>query len=157
MSKKLTAYFSATGTTKMQAENIAKIEDTDIIEITPSKEYTAADLDWQNPASRSSVEQKDETARPAISNDEDISEYDVIYLGFPIWWYTYPRIIDTFIEKFDLSGKKIIPFATSGSTNITKAAADLREALKGVAEVEDGHLLKGVQTPEAIKIWADKF
>jgi len=125
----LVAYFSATGTTKATAEKLAKEADADLFEIEPAKPYTSADLDWTNKQSRSSVEMNDKTSRPAIKNKvENWDQYTTIYVGFPIWWYTAPTIINTFLEQYSLEGKTIIPFATSGGSSITRAQQDLKAA-----------------------------
>jgi len=125
----LVAYFSATGTTKATAEKLAKEADADIFEIVPAKPYTNADLDWNNKQSRSSVEMNDKTSRPAIKNKvENWDQYTTIYVGFPIWWYTAPTIINSFLEQYPLEGKTIIPFATSGGSSISKAQQDLKIA-----------------------------
>ena len=127
--KTLVAYFSASGVTKTVAERMAKTIGADIMEIEPEQRYTDADLDWTNKQSRSTIEMKDKSSRPAIKkaslNPED---YDVICVGFPIWWYTCPTIINTFMESFDHSGKTIVPFATSGGSGIDKACDDLKAA-----------------------------
>jgi len=125
----LVAYFSATGTTKATAEKLAKEADADLFEIEPAKPYTSADLDWTNKQSRSSVEMNDKTSRPTIKNKvENWDQYTTIYVGFPIWWYTAPTIINTFLEQYSLEGKTIIPFATSGGSSISKAQQDLKTA-----------------------------
>lgn len=127
MSKTLVAYFSASGVTKKLAEKIAQVANADIFEIEPEVLYTNADLDWRNKNSRSSVEMSDLSSRPAISKKvENMSQYDTVITGFPIWWYTAPTIINTFIESYDLSGKKIAMFATSGGTGIEKSVSDLK-------------------------------
>lgn len=127
MSKTLVAYFSASGVTKKLAEKIAQDANADIFEIEPEVLYTDADLDWRNKNSRSSVEMSDLSSRPAISKKvENMSQYDTVITGFPIWWYTAPTIINTFIESYDLSGKKIAMFATSGGTGIEKSVSDLK-------------------------------
>lgn len=127
MSKTLVAYFSASGVTKKLAEKIAQVANADIFEIEPEVLYTDADLDWRNKNSRSSVEMSDLSSRPAISKKvENMSQYDTVITGFPIWWYTAPTIINTFIESYDLSGKKIAMFATSGGTGIEKSVSDLK-------------------------------
>lgn len=116
MSKKLVAYFSASGVTAQLAKTLAQAVNGDLYEIKPEQPYTAADLDWRNKNSRSSMEMNDKSFRPAVSGKLDnISEYDVIYVGFPIWWYVAPTIINTFLEQYDLSGKTVIPFATSAA------------------------------------------
>ena len=127
--KVLVAYFSATGTTKAAARQLAKVAGADLYEIKPEQSYTDADLDWQNKQSRSSVEMQDKHSRPAISGKlQNMNEYNVVYVGFPIWWYTAPTIINTFLETYDFKGKTVIPFATSGGSSIQKACADLEAA-----------------------------
>ena len=127
--KTLVTYFSATGTTKQVAKQLAAVTGADLFEITPQKPYTDADLDWTNKNSRSSVEMKDLKYRPAIAKTVDnIVDYDTVYIGFPIWWYTAPTIINTFIESCNLKGKTVIPFATSGGSSIKKSCDDLKKA-----------------------------
>ena len=131
--KTLVVYFSATGTTARAAQRIARERDADLYEIRPAKAYTSADLDWRNARSRSSVEMNDPKARPAIALPAaDVAEYEVIYLGYPIWWDMAPRVVETFIESHDLSGKTIIPFATSGSSGIANSGAVLRKRYPGL-------------------------
>ena len=120
--KTLVAYFSATGTTEAVAKNLAEVAGATLYEIKPEVKYTAADLDWRNKQSRSSVEMNDKNSRPAIVKDlEDPDSYDVIYIGFPIWWYTAPTIINTFIETYGFKGKSVIFFATSGGSDVSGA------------------------------------
>ena len=127
MSKTLVAYFSASGVTAKAAEEAAKAIGADLYEIRPQEPYTAADLDWMNRKSRSSVEMNDPNSRPAIGGPAvDLAEYDTILLGFPIWWYVEPRIVDTFLESYDFTGKTMIPFATSGGSGIEKAEHSLQ-------------------------------
>ena len=128
MAKKiLVAYFSASGVTARAAEDIAAAIHADLYEIRPAQLYTPADLDWMNRRSRSSVEMNDPDCRPAIAAPvEDMAQYDTVLLGFPIWWYVEPRIVDTFLERYDFSGKTMIPFATSGSSGIERAAQSLK-------------------------------
>ncbi len=119
MEKKTTlvAYFSATGTTKAAAEKLAQAVDADLHEIQPEQPYTDADLDWRNQQSRSSVEMKDKSSRPAIKNKvENMDQYTTVYIGYPIWWYIAPTIINTFVEQYNLEGKTVIPFFTSGGS-----------------------------------------
>ena len=126
MNRKLICYFSCSGNTKKVAENIKEIVDGDLFEIEPVDLYTEEDLDWTNDNSRSSLEMKDKNCRPKIKNKlENLEYYDTIILGFPIWWYTYPSIISTFLEENDLSGKKIYVYATSGSSTIDSAYNNL--------------------------------
>lgn len=140
----LVAYFSATGTTKKAAERLAKENDADLFEIAPQKPYTDADLDWTNKQSRSTVEMKDKSSRPAIKNAkvENISQYNTIYIGFPIWWYTAPTIINTFIDANHdaFKGKTIITFATSGGSNVDKATKDLQKAYPELT-IKEGKLM----------------
>ena len=127
MSKKLVAYFSATGITKKVATRLAEYVGADLFEIVPEVPYTAADLDWTNKNSRSSIEMNDKSFRPAIAGKvEDISKYDVVYVGFPIWWYVAPTIINTFLECHDLSGKAVILFATSGGSGFGNTVKELK-------------------------------
>ena len=129
MKKTLVAYFSATGTTRAAAERLAKEKNADLFEIAPEVPYTSADLDWTNKQSRSTLEMKDKTSRPAIkSTCPNIADYDTVWIGFPVWWYTAPTIINTFIEAHDLSGKTLCVFATSGGSNVSGSASDLKKA-----------------------------
>ena len=129
MKKTLVAYFSATGTTKRAAEQLAKEHNADLFEIAPEQPYTAADLDWTNKQSRSSLEMKDKSSRPAIKGTcANIADYDTVWIGFPVWWYTAPTIVNTFIEANDLSGKVLNVFATSGGSDVKGSAADLKKA-----------------------------
>ena len=127
MSKVLVAYFSPTGTTKRAAQAIAGAIGADLYEIRPETPYTPGDLNWMDKRSRSTIEMNDPASRPAMAGDvPDLSGYDTVFLGFPIWWYVEPRIVDTFLERCDLSGKRVIPFATSGGSGIGQAETSLR-------------------------------
>jgi flavodoxin len=129
MSKTLVAYFSATGNTKAAAQRLAKEMNADLFEIAPAEPYSAADLDWTNKQSRSSLEMKDRSSRPAIKGTcANMKDYDTVWIGFPVWWYTAPTIINTFIEAHDLGGKTLCVFATSGGSNVTGSANDLKKA-----------------------------
>ena len=144
--KKLIAYFSASGVTRQLARKIELLTGGDIFEIVPKDLYTKEDLDWMNPNSRSSIEMKDKTSRPEIKNKlQNIREYDVIYLGFPIWWYVAPTIINTFLESYDLSGKIIIPFATSGGSGIGDTVEELKVSAPG-AVFKEGTVLNNVDS-----------
>ena len=133
MKNLLVAYFSASGTTKGVAQQLAEVAGADLHEIKPEQPYTDADLDWNNKQSRSSVEMQDKHSRPAITGKlQNMQEYNVVYVGFPIWWYTCPTIINTFMEAYDFQGKTVIPFATSGGSSIKKACADLKAAYPNV-------------------------
>lgn len=123
---KLIAYFSATGVTKKVAEKIAEIDNDDIYEIVPETKYTDADLNWQDENSRTTVEKNDKSIRPKISSSVDTSKYDTIVLGFPVWWYTYPSIIASFLDDNNLDGKTVIPFVTSGGSSITDSENNLK-------------------------------
>ncbi len=127
--KTLVVYFSATGTTKAAARELAKELGADLYEITPEQSYTAADLDWRDKTSRSTLEMKDKSSRPAIKGRcENIAQYDTVWIGFPVWWYTAPTIVNTFIEAHDLSGKVLNVFATSGGSTVDGSANDLKKA-----------------------------
>ena len=129
MKKTLVVYFSATGTTKAAAQKLAKEHNADLYEIVPEQPYTAADLDWRDKTSRSTLEMKDKTSRPAIKGRcENIADYDTVWIGFPVWWYTAPTIVNTFIEAHDLSGKTLNVFATSGGSPVEPCAKDLKSA-----------------------------
>lgn len=144
MSKKLVAYFSASGVTAKAAEKLSKTAGADLYEIKPAVRYTRADLNWMDKKSRSSVEMNDKSSRPEIiTGDIDISAYDTVFLGFPIWWYVAPTIINTFLEAYDFSGKKIIPFATSGGSKFGNTVEGLRSSAPD-AEIIEGKILNGI-------------
>lgn len=141
MGKKLVAYFSASGTTKKTAQLIAKATGADLYEITPNVAYTEADLNWMDKKSRSSVEMNDKKFRPEVEDkDAHIAEYDEIILGFPIWWYVAPTIVNTFLEKYDFSGKKIVLFATSGGSGFGNTVKELQPSAPN-AEFVEGKIL----------------
>lgn len=141
MAKKLVAYFSASGTTKKTAELLAEAAGADLYEITPKVAYTKADLNWMDKKSRSSVEMNDKKFRPEIEDkDANISEYDEIILGFPIWWYVAPTIVNTFLEKFDFSGKKVVLFATSGGSGFGNTVKELQPSAPNT-EIVEGKIL----------------
>lgn len=141
MAKKLVAYFSASGTTKKTAELLAEAAGADLYEITPKVAYTKADLNWMDKKSRSSVEMNDKKSRPEIEDkDANIAEYDEIILGFPIWWYVAPTIVNTFLEKFDFSGKKVVLFATSGGSGFGNTVKELQPSAPN-AEIVEGKIL----------------
>ena len=153
--KTLVAYFSATGTTEAVAKDLAEVTGATLYEIKPEVRYTAADLDWTVKTSRSSVEMQDKSSRPAIIKDlRDADSYDRIFIGFPVWWYTAPTIINTFIEEYGFAGKEVVFFATSGGSNVAKADAEFKEAYPEI-KWKEGKLLNG-ETKEGIKAWADK-
>lgn len=151
--KKLVAYFSATGTTKILAQNISKVVKGDLFEIKPLRPYSKQDLDWTNGMSRSSLEMKDLSSRPAIAEKlNNMNEYDTIYLGFPIWWYVAPTIINTFLEQYDLTGKIIIPFATSGGSSMGDTNKHLQKSCNG-AVLKEGKRFSTKATIDDIKKW----
>lgn len=153
--KVLVAYFSASGVTKGAAEQLAAVAGADLHEIKPAQPYTGADLDWRDKQSRSSVEMQDKKSRPAITDKlANMQDYDVVYAGFPIWWYTAPTIINTFMESYDFKGKTVIPFATSGGSSIKKACKDLKAAYPDV-NWKEGKLLNRVSEKE-LKVWLGK-
>ncbi|SEL20317.1 Flavodoxin [Butyrivibrio sp. ob235] len=157
MSKTLVAYFSASGVTGKVAEKIAKVANADLFEIVPVTPYTSEDLDWQNSKSRSSVEMNDATCRPAISiKIGNISGYNHVFLGFPIWWYREPSIIDTFLESYDFSGIIIVPFCTSGGSNLGDTVKNLQKMAKG-AMVINGKRFTPDTPEEEYKKWIDEI
>ena len=158
MSKKLVAYFSASGVTARAAKNLAEAAGAELYEIKPAVPYTSADLDWQNKSSRSSVEMGDKSSRPAIADsDAHIGEYDTIFLGFPIWWYVAPTIINTFLEKYDFSGKTVILFATSGSSGFGNTAAELKPSVSTATVIKEGKLLNGNPSVDELKKWVESL
>lgn len=156
MSKKLVAYFSASGVTAKVADILADVVGADIHEIRPKVPYTKADLNWMDKNSRSSVEMNNKAFRPEIAESNiQIDGYDVVFLGFPIWWYVAPTIINTFLESYDFTGKKVILFATSGGSKFGKTVEELRVSVADGVEIIEGKLLNGKQTISSIKAWTD--
>lgn len=156
MSKKLVAYFSASGVTKNAAERLAKAVGADLFEIKPAVPYTSADLDWMNKKSRSSVEMNNPDSRPAIAETlPNMQDYDTVFVGFPIWWYVAPTIIHTFLESYDFSGKTMIPFATSGSSGMGKTVDVLKKVCPS-ANWNAGKMLNHV-SDSALADWAKQF
>ena len=157
MSKTLVAYFSASGTTAAAAKTLSEAAGADLYEIRPQTPYTRADLDWMNKKSRSSVEMNDKSFRPPLADrNAHVKDYDTVFLGFPIWWYTAPTIINTFLESYDFTGKTIILFATSGGSGLGRSAADLRASAPG-AVIRDGKLLNGRQAKETLASWVSSL
>ena len=153
--KKLVAYFSATGTTARVADTLAEAIGANLFEIVPEQPYTAADLDWRDKDSRSSHEMDDESCRPAVVGGvENMATYDTVFVGFPIWWYVEPRIVDSFLEAYDFSGKTIVPFATSGSSGLGKAPQRMAELAPG-ATVLEGRMLNGNPDTDELRTWAE--
>ena len=152
--KVLVAYFSASGVTERVAKQLAEVTGGDLHKIQPEQPYTEADLDWRDKQSRSSIEMNDKNSRPAITNKlANMQDYDVVYVGFPIWWYTAPTIINTFIESYDFKGKTVIPFATSGGSDIKKACEDLKSAYPDV-NWKEGKLLNHASKDD-LKKWVE--
>lgn len=153
MSRKLVAYFSATGTTAKVAETLADAIGADIYEIGPEIPYTEADLNWRDANSRSSVEMNDPHSRPAVAGKRDnMSDYDTIFVGFPIWWYVAPTIINTFLESYDMAGKTIIPFATSGGSGLGKTNEKLLPSCTG-AKLVEGRVFKSFVSNDEMNQW----
>ena len=154
----LVAYFSATGTTEKVAQNLAKATGGDLYEIKPEKEYTRADLNWHDSNSRTSVEMNDLKSRPEIiTGDLAVQNYDTIFLGFPIWWGTAPKVVHTFLEKYDFSGKKIVIFATSGSSELGNTVNVLKPSVSKTATIVEGEVLNSNPSVENLKQWVEKF
>lgn len=156
MSKKLIAYFSASGTTKKAAEHLAKAVGADLFEIKPVVPYSRADLNWMDKKSRSSVEMNDPASRPEIAERfPNMTDYETVYIGFPIWWYVAPRIISTFVESYDFSGKTMVPFATSGGSGMGRTVDELKKLCPD-ADWKSGKMVNGVSERE-LADWANKF
>ena len=157
MSKKLVAYFSASGVTGNVARLLAEAVGADLYEIKPAVPYTAEDLNWMDKNARSTVEMKDPSSRPAVANaDANVKDYDVVFVGFPIWWYVAPTIINTFLEQYDFTGKIIVPFATSGSSGMGKTNEKLAPSCPG-AKLLPGKLLNGKPTKQDLAAWAESL
>lgn len=158
MSKKLVAYFSASGVTANAANTLAKAADADLYEIRPEVPYTKADLDWMDKSSRSSVEMNDKTFRPATADkNANIAAYDVIFVGFPIWWYVAPTIINTFLESYDFSGKTIILFATSGSSGFGETVDGLKDSVSVTTNIKEGRMLNGNPLKSELAAWLESL
>lgn len=156
MSKKLVAYFSVSGVTAALAKNLAAAIDADLFEIEPEVKYTKADLDWTNKKSRSSIEMNDKSSRPAVAKKlGNMSEYDEVFVGFPIWWYIAPTIVNTFLEGYDLAGKTIIPFATSGGSGMGETNEYLANSCKG-AKLVEGMVFRRNAGADELKKWAEE-
>ena len=157
MSKTLVAYFSASGVTARVAKNLASAAGADLYEIKPAVPYSRADLNWMDKQSRSSVEMRDKSSRPALADtNADIAAYDTIFIGFPIWWYIAPTIINTFLEAYDFSGKKVVLFATSGGSGFGKAVDSLQPSAPG-AKIIAGDSLNGNPNEKKLKAFAEKY
>ena len=150
----LVAYFSATGTTAKAAKALASATGADLYEIKPAVPYSSADLNWMDKSSRSSVEMKDPHSRPALADtDAPVTGHDVVFLGFPVWWYVAPTILNTFLEAYDFTGKTIILFATSGGSGLGKSAAGLARQRPPAPKIIDGRLLNGRLNESDLKSW----
>ncbi len=156
MKKALVAYFSASGVTEKVAKELARTAGADLFEIKPDPPYTAEDLDWRNKQSRSTLEMADPDCRPAIVGGvEDMGAYDTVFVGFPIWWGREPSVVDTFLDSADFTGKKIVPFCTSGGSGIGKTAERIRSIVGENVVVDEGRRLGGDVSEEDLKIWTE--
>lgn len=154
--KRLVTYFSASGRTRKVAENLSNALDCDIYEIKPAIPYTKDDLNWMNKKSRSSLQMKDKSCRPELADkDAKIEDYDIIYIGFPIWWYVAPTIINTFLESYDFSNKKIILFATSGGSGFGKTTEELKISVNDSTIIKEGRLFNSREKIEELKQWSE--
>lgn len=157
MGKSLVTYFSASGVTKKVATKLASAIGADIFEIVPKELYTSADLNWMDKKSRSSVEMNDRNSRPEIASAvDDMSKYDKVYVGFPVWWYREPSIIDTFMESYDFAGKTVIPFCTSGGSGLGDSAKNMQALASGVKVIDGKKFSSGVSEAD-LKKWADSI
>ncbi len=156
MSKKLVAYFSASGVTEGVAEKLAKAAEADLYEIKPQQPYTSEDLNWHNQSARSSLEMKDASSRPAIATKvENMEQYDSVFIGFPVWWYVAPTIINTFLESYDFSGKNIVLFATSGGSGLGDSQKVLEPCAGATAKWIPGKRFSGSVSVDELKSWVD--
>ena len=154
MKKALVAYFSASGETARLAWTLAGVTGGDLFEIEPAQKYTSADLNWNDKHSRSTVEMQDEASRPAIaSHVADMAQYDTVFVGFPIWWYQAPRIIETFLESYDFSGKTIVVFATSGGSGLGKTEALLKPHCAQDAKWLPGKRMSSRESAPSVQAW----
>ena len=156
MKKTLIAFFSASGVTKNVAENMAKATGADLFEIEPAVKYTDADLNWMDKKSRSTLEMRDRSCRPPMARIADVSPYEVVLVGFPVWWYREPSIIDTFMESADFTGKTVVPFCTSGGSGLGDSAENMQALAKG-ANVLSGRRFSASASAEELKKWAEQF
>ena len=157
MTKVLVAYFSASGVTAGVAKELAAVEGGDLFEIRPETPYTAADLDWRDKNSRSTLEMSDKNCRPALADkDAPVADAEVVFVGYPVWWYREPSIIDSFLEAYDFSGKTIVPFATSGGSGLGDSAKNMQALAKG-SKVENGKRFGRNASASELKNWAEKY
>ena len=158
MSKVLVAYFSASGVTAATAKNLAEAAGADLYEIKPAVPYTSADLNWQNKQSRSSIEMSDKASRTELADkNANIAEYDTIFVGFPIWWYIAPTIINTFLESYHFSGKTVILFATSGGSGFGDTVKYLKNSVSADTKIIEGKILNGRPSAASLKSWIEKL
>lgn len=158
MSKKLVAYFSVSGVTAEAAEKLAEAVGADLYEIKPKVPYTQSDLNWNDKNSRSTIEMKDITSRPILADTSaSVADYDVVFVGFPIWWYVAPTIINTFLESYNFVGKMIVPFATSGGSGFGKTVEMLIPSVSHLAVWKEGKLLNGHLSAAELRPWADSL
>lgn len=158
MKKALVAYFSASGVTAKAAKALAQAAGADLYEIKPAIPYTKADLNWTDKTSRSSVEMQDPSSRPALADQTaQIANYDVVFLGFPIWWYVAPTIVNSFLESYDFAGKTIVLFATSGGSGFGKTVASLQGSVSPETKILEGRLLNGKLSDDELKAWVDSL
>ena len=154
--KALVTYFSASGVTGAVAAELAKAEGANLFEIRPETPYTAEDLDWRNKQSRSTVEMADPDCRPPVADKvADMSQYDVVFVGFPIWWGREPSVVDTFLDAYDFTGKKLIPFCTSGGSDIGKTAERIRGIVGEGCTVDNGKRIGGTISEEDLRLWLE--
>ena len=158
MSKILVAYFSASGATAETAKNLAEAAGADLYEIKPAVPYTSADLNWQNKQSRSSIEMSNKSSRPELADkNANIEDYDTIFLGFPVWWYVAPTIINTFLESYNFSGKTVILFATSGGSGFGDTMKYLKNSVSADTKITEGKILNGRPSADSLKKWVEKL
>ena len=155
--KNLVAYFSATGTTRRLANNLAQVLGADIAEIKPQTTYSGKDLNWNDSKSRSSVEMEDKTSRPALAEKADVAAYDTIFLGFPIWWYVAPHIVNSFLESADFSGKTIVLFATSGGSGFGNTLAELKPSCDSSVKWIEGRVFRGHVDNDSLNAWVKQL
>lgn len=156
MKKALVAYFSASGVTAKLAERLAEAVGADLFEIAPETPYTKADLNWMDKNSRSTVEMNDRACRPPMAKTPDVSGYEVVFVGFPVWWYREPSIIDTFMESADFTGKIVVPFCTSGGSDLGDSTQNMQALAKG-AVVEEGKRFSGRTSADELKNWSARW
>ncbi|GHT63791.1 flavodoxin [Spirochaetia bacterium] len=158
MGNKLVAYFSASGVTGNVAKTLAEAAGADLYEIKPEVPYTKVDLNWQDKKARSTIEMNDKSYRPAIADkDADIKKYDVVFVGFPVWWYVAPTIINTFLESYDFSGKTIVLFATSGGSGFGKTEENLKNSVSTSTVIKEGKVFSGKQTKADLAAWVNSL